>query len=183
MVFFATLIALAHRLRPADAPRAPPGRRALVGAAAAAAYVQIVLGALVRHTGAGLACNTAIPLCDGAWWPEGGAAQLHMAHRYAGVALVFLVAAAAAGPARSALREGRRLRALLALAAPALVAIQIALGLATVATFISIPLVTAHLAAGALLLADLFALFLSLGPRRAAAPGAALPAAVAPAAG
>lgn len=176
MAFFSTLIVLAHRLRPAPRAALPPGPRGLVGLAALATYLQLVLGALVRHTGAGLACNTAIPLCDGGrLWPAGGPAQLHMIHRLWGVALAVLVVAAAWGPLRAALRRGDRARAVLAFAAPVLVTVQIALGLFTVVTYISVPVVTAHLAAGALLLADLLALWLSLGgaAERAAAPGPA----------
>ena len=176
MAFFSALIVLARRLRPAPPDAPPPGPRGLVGLAALATYLQLVLGALVRHTGAGLACNTAIPLCDGGrLWPSGGPAQLHMIHRLWGAGLAVLVIAAAWGPLRAALRRGDRARALLALAAPVLVAVQIALGLLTVVTYISVPVVTAHLAAGALLLADLLALWLSLGgvAAPAAEPGPA----------
>jgi heme A synthase len=170
MAFFCTVIYLAHRLRP-PAPRPAAGPRGLVGAATLATYAQIVLGAFVRHTGSGLACNTRLPLCDGVFWPSYGPAQLHMAHRLVGVALAVLVVAACVRPAREALRAGVSARAALALAAPVLVVLQIALGLLTVATYVSVPIVTLHLAVGALLLADLLALFLSLG-RRAAQEGA-----------
>jgi len=184
MAFFSTLIWLAHRLRPAEPSRLPPGPRALVGVAALATYLQLVLGALVRHTSAGLACNTGIPLCDGRLWPPGGPAQLHMVHRLVGVALAVLVLVATLRAAGPALRQGHRTRAWLALAAPLLVCLQVALGFLTVVTFISIPVVTAHLALGALLLADLLALFLSLGARRSAAPAdRALSTGLAPAAG
>jgi len=175
MAFFSTLIALAHRLRPPrpasepGPPPTPPGPRGLVGLAALATYLQIVLGALVRHTGAGLACNTAIPLCDGQLWPAGGPAQLHMLHRLWGTALVALVLAAAWGPLRRAL-PSHPARAALALAAPVLVAAQVGLGLLTVVTFIDVSLVTAHLALGALLLGDLVTLWLVLGPAPAPSP-------------
>jgi len=182
MAFFCAVITLAHRLRPAGS-RPPAAPRALVGAAVLGTYLQIVLGALVRHTGAGLACNTRIPLCDGALWPAAGPAQLHMAHRLAGLALAALVVAAAAGPLRAALRDGHRARLWLAAAAPLLVFGQIALGFLSVVGFLSIPLVTAHLAVGALLLADLLSLFLALGPRASAAPGHGVSAGLAPAAG
>ncbi len=173
MAFFSTLIVLAHRLRPARQAAPPSGPRGLVGLAALATYLQLVLGALVRHTGAGLACNTAIPFCDGGrLWPAGGPAQLHMIHRLWGAGLAVLVLAAAWGPLRAALRRGDRGRAALALAAPALVAAQIALGLLTVVTYISVPVVTAHLAAGALLLADLLTLWLALGAAPGPAPAA-----------
>jgi heme A synthase len=183
MAFFSTVIYLAHRLRPAGGDRPAPGPRGWVGAAAAATYLQLVLGALVRHTSAGLACNTRIPLCDGLLWPAAGPAQLHMLHRLAGVALAALVILAAAGPLRAARRDGHRARLLLAAAAPLLVAVQVALGFLTVVTYISIPVVTAHLAVGALLLADLLCLYLALGPARSTAPGAAIGSGLAPAAG
>jgi len=175
MAFFCTLIALAHRLRPPRPAHEPgsapaqPGPRGLVGLAALAIYLQIVLGALVRHTGAGLACNTALPLCDGRLWPAGGPAQLHMLHRLWGTALLVLVVGAAWRPLRQAM--GRHpFRAALALAAPVLAAAQIGLGFLTVVTFIDVPVVTGHLALGALLLGDLVALWLSLGPAPAPSP-------------
>jgi heme A synthase len=168
MAFFLSLIYLAHGLRPAGeaALGGAPAGRALVGAALAFTFVQIVLGALVRHTGTGLACGTGIPLCDGSLWPSGGPAQLQMAHRWAGAALAALIALAAAGPLRDGLHRARRAQAWLSAGAVLLIAVQVGLGLLTVATGISIPVVTAHLGAGALLLADLFLLFLLLAPGR-----------------
>jgi heme A synthase len=172
MAFFCTIIYLAYRLRPTELP-APAGPRWPVGVAALATYGQLVLGAFVRHTGSGLACNTRLPLCDGVLWPSFGPAQVHMAHRLAGVALAVIVTAACVRPARDALRADASGRAALALAAPVLVVFQIALGLLTVATYISVPVVTLHLAGGALLLADLLVLFLSLGGRAARESAAA----------
>jgi heme A synthase len=167
MAFFSTAIYLAYRLRPDDPSRLEARPRGLVGAAALATYLQIVLGAFVRHTGAAMACGAGV-LCEGALWPPPGPGQLNMVHRLAGVGLAALVGVATVRPAREALRAGHGVRAALAVAAPALVVAQIAIGLLTVATFVSIPVVTLHLATGALLLADLLALFLSLGGRRAA---------------
>jgi heme A synthase len=176
MAFFSLVIYLAFRLRPAEilprAERAP--RRRLAGAACAAVYAQLVLGAFVRHTGAGLACNVGFPLCDGALWPEWGLARLHMAHRLLGVAVAALVIAASASALRSAL--GGLLR-LAAAAGPALVLAQVAAGFWTVASYISVPVVTLHLALGALLLADSLTVFLLLRPggAPAGAPGASVP--------
>jgi heme A synthase len=70
----------------------------------------------------------------------------------------------------------------MAAAAPALVALQVALGFLTVATAIDVAVVAAHLGAGALLLADLLALYLVLGPRPAV-PERGLPRDLAAAAG
>ncbi len=167
MAFFSLVIYLAWRLRPGPAPAVPAAPRRPAAAAALAVYVQIVLGAFVRHTGSGLACNVQIPLCNGALWPSGGAAQLHMAHRILGVVVAALVIASAAAAMRAARAAGRGLPWALAAAAPALVLAQTAVGFLTVTTFISVPVVTVHLALGALLLADTLALFLTLGARGA----------------
>ncbi len=167
MAFFSLVIYLAWRLRPEPALAVPGAPRRIAGLAAAAVYVQIVLGAFVRHTGSGLACNVQIPLCNGALWPSGGPAELHMAHRILGVVVAALVIASALPALRAARAAGRRLPVLLAAAGPVLAVAQIVFGILTVTTFISVPAVSVHLALGALLLADALALFLSLGPRGA----------------
>jgi len=187
MAFFSLVIYMAWRLRPAATAPAPSpvpaGARRVAGIAVAATYLQIVLGAFVRHTGAGLACNVRIPLCEGALWPAWGPARLHMAHRLLGVAVALLVVAAAAAALR-ALPRGARLARAIAWAAPVVVLLQVAAGFWTVTSFISVPVVTLHVALGAALLANTLTLFLLLGPHRAAssAPGA-VAAGLAPAAG
>jgi heme A synthase len=168
MAFFSVLVWLSWRLAPsteelADAP-ARAGVRALAGASALATYLQIVLGALVRHTGSGLACGTTVVLCEGAAWPAGGPAQLVTLHRYAGVLVALLVVAAAF----AALRSGPRRARGAARIAPVLVVVQVLLGAWTVWSMISVGVVSLHLAGGALLLADSLLLFLLLGPRPAA---------------
>jgi heme A synthase len=175
MAFFSLVVALAVRLGPASGAAAlgsaaPP----LAALAAAAVYLQIVLGAFVRHAAAGLACGQDLLLCQGALWPADGPARLHMAHRLGGVLVAALVLAAAI-PAWRAARAAERPRlAALAAAGPVLVAAQLAAGLWTVATLIAVPVVTLHLALGALLLAVELSLFLLSRPRGAAlpAPGA-----------
>src|SRR5437764_4080877 len=84
MLFMSMLVAIAW------------GRRlqggALTWLTAAAVYGQILLGATVRHTGAGLVC-TDLPYCRGALWPAGvhPMVHLHMAHRaFAFVVLGFV---------------------------------------------------------------------------------------------
>jgi heme A synthase len=164
MAFFSLLVWIAWRLapRPADpgSPPVRPGVRALTLAAAVAVYLQIVLGALVRHTGSGLACGTEVVLCQGAAWPLGGPAQLVTLHRVAGVAVAVLVIAAAASVLRSG--PGRARRA--ALAAPVLVVLQILLGAWTVWSLVAVPVVSLHLGVGALLLAAAILLHLNSGP-------------------
>ena len=172
MAFFALVIVLAFRLRPPAGQRAalPGAGRGLAGLAAAVAYGQIVLGAFVRHTAAGLACGTDLLLCQGVPWPSAGPGRLHLAHRIVGLALGLLVVAAAVPAWRAARSAGRRGLAALALAGPALAVAQIGAGLWTVASFIAVPVVTLHLALGALMLAAELSLFLLLDPRFAAAP-------------
>jgi heme A synthase len=153
MVFLVLALLLALRLHHAEARTVAP--RGLLWATAAAVYIQILLGATVRHTGAGLVCVD-LPWCRGALWPTGvhPMVHLHMAHR----ALAFVVLGLVTW---SALRAGRGSRGAvlaLALAGPALVALQIGLGVLTILTFKDLVPLTAHLLVGALLLADCVAL-------------------------
>ncbi len=168
MAFFSLLVWLTWRLAPASAPAlapaAPSGVRVVAGAAAVAVYLQIVLGALVRHTGSGLACGTDVVLCQGRLWPLGGPAELVTLHRAAGVAVAVLVTVAGLAAARSGPPRARRA----ALVAPVLVVVQVLLGAWTVWSLIAVPVVSLHLAAGALLLADAVTLYLLLGPQPAA---------------
>ena len=68
--FFGYLLWIVFRLREVDAPRLvlPLSLRRWVAFAAGAVYVQSLVGALMRHLGAGLACVD-LPLCRGAVWP------------------------------------------------------------------------------------------------------------------
>src|SRR5438309_2485084 len=92
--------------------------RGLLWLTAAAVYVQILLGATVRHTGAGLVC-TDLPWCRGALWPAGvhPMVHLHMAHR----AFAFVVLALVAWSSWRTARAASGLARLCALCAPALV--------------------------------------------------------------
>ena len=125
--------------------------RGLLWVTTAAVYLQILLGATVRHTGAGLVC-TDLPYCRGALWPTGvhPMVHLHMAHR----AFAFVVLVLVAWSAAKAAREARGAARMLALAAPALVLVQLVLGVLTILTFKDLVPLTAHLLVGALLLAD-----------------------------
>ncbi len=165
MAFFSLLVWLTWRLAPASgpaqAPAAPSSVRLVAGAAAIAVYLQIVLGALVRHTGSGLACGTDVVLCQGRLWPLGGPAELVTLHRAAGVAVAVLVTVAGLAAVRSGPPRARRA----ALVAPILVVVQVLLGAWTVWSLIAVPVVSLHLAAGALLLADTVTLYLLLGPQ------------------
>jgi len=140
--------------------------RQIAAVAALAVYVQILLGALVRHTGAGLACPD-IPFCHGGLWSSLGPAQLHMAHRYAGILVAAMVVAASITVLRE-IRSGnvglRPVARCAAHVAPWLVILQVGVGLWMVARNIHWVPATAHLVVGALLLASMLVAFLGLGP-------------------
>lgn len=169
MAFFSLTLYLPFRLRPGAGGAATLAGRALAGLAAAAVYLQIVLGAFVRHTGSGLACSTTLLNCNGVLWPEWGPARLHMIHRAGALLVAALVFVTAARVFPAARRAGRKAAAWLALAAVATVVLQIVFGALTVVTYIAIPVVETHLGLGALLLAESVGLFLALGPRGARA--------------
>ncbi len=173
--FFASVIWAVFATRE-PATRAAPAAgsaRALSAVAAAAVYAQLLLGAFVRHTGAGLACNAAILSCGGSFWPAAadGPAWTIRAHELFALAVAGLVVLAASRTWReSAAAPPRRLAA----AAVLLVLVQVGLGLASVLSYLDVATVTAHLAAGSLLFAAVLSLRLSLaGPEAAALPIAA----------
>lgn len=164
MIFFSLTILIAFLLAPpvedAGLAPTPPGLKKWVGAVTVFAYLQIVLGAVVRHTHAGLACID-IPLCNGAIFPEGapGILIVHMTHRLVGVLVAVAVLALSglvwkrAGGNSMLLRVG-------GIALPILVVVQVTLGFLSVSTSLQLHTVTAHLGGGALLLATLVSLYL-----------------------
>jgi len=154
LLFFLTLVYIAVRSRPLPvvAPSVPPpavARMALI--AAVAIYFQMLLGGLVRHSGAALAC-TDVPLCRGSLWPDAHPTVLIQAlHRLTGVAVALLVFASSFVTLRRA--WGRAGLRTLAIAAPVLVCVQIALGLHAVTSFLDLATVESHLAVATALLA------------------------------
>ena len=149
MLFLSLAVVLAVPHARVAMPRGP------LWLTAAAVYVQILLGATVRHTGAGLVCVD-LPFCRGALWPAGvhPMVHLHMAHRAFALVVLGLVCWSSLRVARSS----RGLIRALAWTAPALVLVQIGLGILTILTFKDLVPVTAHLLVAALLLADYVAL-------------------------
>ncbi|MCZ7587013.1 MAG: COX15/CtaA family protein [Deltaproteobacteria bacterium] len=134
MFFFAYLIYMCFRLRPGDPVWAWPrgGAAAWAGATAVAIYLQIFLGALVRHTGSGRACGLDWLLCQGRLLPSHGPLLLHMVHRFVGVAVALVIVAASLRAYRAAGAAGSRFGVVLAGLAPMFVAAQIFLGAWTV---------------------------------------------------
>lgn len=121
-------------------------------AATAAIYVQIVLGAVVRHTGAGLAIPD-FPTAFGGLLPSAAdlarrGVPIHLAHRLGALVVLVLVAGAVRALARASAKAP--LFASLAAAWAGLVTIQMLLGALSVWSRKDPVLTTAHLATGAL---------------------------------
>ena len=151
-----------------------PSLFSLAALASAAIYLQIVGGAVVRHTGAGLAIPT-FPLAFGRLVPplDSFPVAIHFAHRVGSLAVTLLVAWVAV---RALRRHGNLPRIVRpALLLLALVALQMGLGAWVILSYKSAWVTSAHLATGALLLAT--ALTLALRSRRyvALAPAPAHP--------
>ena len=170
-LFFLTLIYIAFRAPGAndDTRRALPGKvQRVTRWAAVLVYTQMIVGALMRHLGAGLAC-TDVPLCQGKLWPTGvhPNVTLHVVHRLFALVVLGHLVGMAIVVARNSDRRGITL---LALAAPLLALVQITLGILSVTTFLDAVPVTAHLGVAAALLADCVVLHLvARGPLRARA--------------
>lgn len=155
MSYFATLIYTAFKTRRAPSAlelerheklRAELGpARTWIKLAVGAVFIQLLLGALVRHLGAAMVC-LGMPTCTmgGDWWPEAGVQHLHMIHRGFGVVVGIVTTIAAIQVYRRA-RSWPQLR-MLTIAAPVLVALQITLGIYTVLTMRYVPLAVAHFA-------------------------------------
>jgi cytochrome c oxidase assembly protein subunit 15 len=121
-------------------------------AATAAIYVQIVLGAVMRHTGAGLAIPD-FPTAFGGLWPSADELQrrgvgLHLAHRVGAVVVLALVLAAVRALGRASAVSP--VFAGFAAAFTGLVMIQILLGALSVWSRRAPSVTAAHLAGGAL---------------------------------
>jgi len=163
MLFFSLLIYIVFYVRP-DRLRQPISESSIARlhrlaalrwavAGFALMYAQILVGALVRHTRSGHACPKSIPLCDGAWWPSFGSGQMHMFHRYLGVAVLIFFIMFAMRVSKGARVSGRRLARKLSALMPLLCVIQVLLGVATVMTGIGLHPVVSHLVLAAIMLA------------------------------
>lgn len=135
-----------------------PSLPLLAGAATVLVYLQLVLGAVMRHSGAGLAIPD-VPLAFGRLVPPFLSFEIgvHFAHRIGAILVAALVVYLLARTTRHPDRPDLGGPAWLALA---LVALQIGLGATSVLTRLSVLPTTAHLVFGALLLATLLALTL-----------------------
>lgn len=103
LVFFCTIayitVSLLGEGRPATSVMGPRSK-VLVGAAVV--YVQCILGALVRHLGAGTSCGDSWLLCHGSLLPMGGPQHLHMTHRFMAILVAAVVIAVTIKPMKAA---------------------------------------------------------------------------------
>lgn len=172
-IFFCLTVAIAvftspRWLSPGVPPVADRTLRALTIATTALVFVQILLGATMRHTGAGMAIPD-FPLAFGRLvphvWNQGVA--IHYAHRV-GAVLVALAIAAIAGHVFHHHRGRRELTRPAALLL-GLVAVQITLGAYVILSGRQPVINTAHVANGALVLVT--SLVLALNSSRLNIPG------------
>ena len=128
-----------------------------------AIYLQILVGAVVRHTGAGLAIPT-FPLAFGRVVPplDSLPVAIHFAHRVGAVVVTLAVAWVAARALRRHRDRPRIVRPALLLLA--LLALQIGLGAWVILSYKEAWVTSAHLGTGALMFAT--ALMLALRSRR-----------------
>ena len=165
--FLALMLVVAWRLAPSRS--ADPGRglelaRGLIGVTAVVVLLQIVLGGIIRHFGAGMACGADPIGCQGAgFWPDHYQQQIHMTHRYMGYTAALLVIVTAVIASRRARAAGRPAIAKIALGAGLVVVAQVALGLLTIITG-EVAAVAFHTAFGGLLLTLMVALWTGFGP-------------------
>jgi cytochrome c oxidase assembly protein subunit 15 len=126
--------------------------RVLVVVTLGAIYVQLILGALMRHMGAGLAIPD-FPLAFGRLWPplESPAVVVHFLHRLGALVVTGCIAWTVGCILRRYGAEWRlrRLACLLA----GLVLVQLGLGAYTIWSQRAVLLMTAHVAVGAAVLA------------------------------
>ena len=137
-----------------EAPDAPddPTLRAVATATTAVVYTQIIVGAVMRHSGAGLAIPD-FPLMFGGLVPDrwSNAIAIHFAHRVGAlvVAVAVLATSAHVWYHHRRRRELTRPAALII----ALVLVQITLGALTVLSRRNVAINSAHVVCGALVLA------------------------------
>lgn len=142
MAFFCVLIYIHHKLASSSMQKRPDK---LVSVTLTALYLQIVLGAIIRHLGLGLACGAGSENSILCAHPLSLDTFLHMSHRFLGVFAGVLIA----GMTLKLMKEGFSIILTVLIC---LLGIQIWLGIAVISTGIQ-PLPTMlHLSVATLLL-------------------------------
>lgn len=179
-LFFATVLFIAFKScatsceQKSKDPTFPPKLITFAKIACALVFIQICLGGIIRHFGAGPACGLgwqAAFLCQEldtgvrTLWPHNGPGQLHMLHRLNGYLVMFALIGLTIPLLKFArLNKLPSLRRLL-IAIHATVFIQVTIGLHVVSTYISAVIVTLHLAFGLLLWALVLSVFFRLNKK------------------
>lgn len=185
LIFFSLIIYLHHKLSVLEGNHVLKNRallffkenwkpvyRHLMLLSGAFLYLQIILGAFMRHSGAGVACGlgtkqSLLCLDVSTWkhtlWPTLGQAQLHMVHRLFAI-FVFVLIAIASVKLYQFFKEEKEFGKikLMSLLPMFVTLLQVIFGILTVAFHISVIPTTLHLAGAALALAAVWKLNLIL---------------------
>jgi heme A synthase len=172
-LFFALTIYLFLESRPGGypaldrAPRPSPKAFKILGIATILLFLQIIVGATVRHSGAGAACGLgpqySILCMEGetggvTWWPSQLQSQFHVLHRYFGILMVFVIVAGTVPFMKWGRIHGVKVVRKIASWSHLIVLAQVGFGILTIYTYIGTHGVTAHLLFAALLWAALVSL-------------------------
>lgn len=88
MIFFCTIIYFHHLLCDSEKIEGPPLLKNILTLTLVMLYLQILLGAFIRHKGFGTVCGlgyTHSVLCGGRLFPESLGENIHMLHRFLGL--------------------------------------------------------------------------------------------------
>lgn len=161
MALLAGLTFIFFRLRASGRGAPLVANRRFLAIAAVALYAQIVVGAVMRHTGSTLACGTEVLGCSG---KLAGATHLALLHRWFAFAVAALLIASTIPVMRAARAAGRSGLRRLALGVHLGVSLQIVLGFVVLVQYVPASLATVHQVVAALLLVNQAALFFAAGP-------------------
>lgn len=161
MIFFSLLVIISFKLSPKFKPMPLFEKsQTMMLVAIFITLLQLVLGGVVRHLGAGMACGDDLVGCGASLWPTYFLGQIHMSHRFFGYALFALVIYACRNSWKLASQRNDVFAKRLSLLPIFITLCQIALGLMTIHTIRSAHVVATHTGFGALLLGSLLVVYL-----------------------
>lgn len=175
LIFFSTLILINHQFYKVNPKEKDllkstwnPDLKFGILFTTGSVYLQILLGAFMRHSGAGASCGLGhgymfkcLEQSSGTWWPSLPIAQLHMSHRIFAVVVFFLAVYFLGKSVKYFSKTFKSFTAQPVLIIAAILG-QIILGLLTVGLNMSIVPTTAHLGLAAICLGLLWKYYLSL---------------------